>query len=93
MHGAYAARPLWRPLLLEGVIVISHLRRDPKLFDLPPERPGRRGRRRIYGENRIHLAKRAARKAVCRRLMATCRVPKRLATERQSWRRRGWREE
>lgn len=58
--GAYAANPFLRPLLKEGIVVVSRLRRDAKLFDLPSEpKPGQRGRHRIYGVNRIHLAKRA----------------------------------
>lgn len=62
--GAYAAGPFLRPLAKLGVVVFSRLRKDAKLFDLPPERvPGeRRGRGRppVYGKKRIHLAKRAA---------------------------------
>ena len=59
--GAYAASPFIRPLLKRGVVLVSRLRRDAKLFDLPPEpTPKQRGRHRIYGLNRIDLAKRAA---------------------------------
>lgn len=57
VDGAYAARKLLRPLLADGVHVISRLRRDAQLFDLPTRRRGR-GRPRIYG-NRISLIKRA----------------------------------
>lgn len=57
--GAYAARELIRPLLIQGAVVVSRLRRDAKLFDLPGEPSGGRGRPRIYGQNRISLAKRA----------------------------------
>lgn len=61
VDGAYAARPVLRPLKKLGVVVFSRLRKDAALFDLPPERePGKRGRPRIYGKNRISLAKRAA---------------------------------
>jgi hypothetical protein len=60
VDGAYAARPFLRPVLSLGVVVVSRLRKDARLWDLPPERqPGRRGRPRIYGQNRISLAKRA----------------------------------
>jgi hypothetical protein len=59
MDGAYAAGSLLRPLLAEGAQVISRLRRDARLFDLPMARTGRRGRPPIYGQNRISLAKRA----------------------------------
>lgn len=59
--GAYAARPFLNPLREAGVVLVSRLRKDAKLFDLPPERaPGQRGRPRIYGENKLDLAKRAA---------------------------------
>ena len=61
--GAYAARPVLKPLLKLGVVVFSRLRKDAKLFDLPGKpKPGRRGRHPIYGVNRISLAKRAANK-------------------------------
>lgn len=59
--GAYAAHPFIKPLIELGVVVFSRLRKDAKLFDLPPARkPGQRGRPRTYGVNRISLAKRAA---------------------------------
>lgn len=59
--GAYAARPFLRPLVERGVTVVSRLRKDAKLWDLPPARqPGQRGRPRIYGEQRLSLKKRAA---------------------------------
>ena len=58
--GAYAALPFLKPLLEQGVVVVSRLRRDAKLFDLPPEpKTKKRGRPRIYGVHRIVLAKRA----------------------------------
>jgi hypothetical protein len=60
--GAYAAKELVRPLIKSGAVVITRLRRDAKLFDLPVSEPGRRGRPRIYGENRLSLAKRAGRR-------------------------------
>ena len=64
--GAYAKRPFLKPLRMLGVVVISRLRKDAALHDLPPklkkgQRPGR-GRRRTYGKKRISLAKRAAAK-------------------------------
>jgi hypothetical protein len=59
--GAYAARPVLQPLLALGVVVVSRLRKDARLFDLPPaRRPGQRGQPRKYGPNRISLTKRAA---------------------------------
>lgn len=59
VDGAYAARALVGPLQQMKVTVISRLRRDARLFDLPPQRTGQRGRPRKYGKSRISLAKRA----------------------------------
>ena len=58
--GAYAAKELIRSLMEEGAIVVTRLRRDAKLFDLPVKKPGQRGRPRKYGKNRINLKRRAA---------------------------------
>jgi hypothetical protein len=59
--GAYAARELVRPLLARGATVVTRLRRNAQLFDLPvPSK--RRGRPRIYGTQRLSLAKRAGRR-------------------------------
>jgi hypothetical protein len=59
--GAYAGRPVLKPLTDLGVVVFSRLRKDACLFDLPPEHePRRPGPKRIYGSNRISLAKLAA---------------------------------
>jgi DDE superfamily endonuclease len=58
--GAYAARPFLDAVLAEGAVVVSRLRKDAALFDLPPARmPGQRGRPRKYGA-KLSLAKRAA---------------------------------
>ena len=54
--GAYAARPFLLPVLEMGIVVVSRLRKDACLFDLPAA--GSHGNR-IYGKNRISLAKRA----------------------------------
>lgn len=60
VDGAFAARPFLDPVLALGAVVVSRLRKDAALFDLPPERrPGQRGRPRKYGD-RLSLAKRAA---------------------------------
>ncbi len=56
VDGAYAARPFLLPILALGVVVVSRLRKDACLFDLPSA--GSHGNR-IYGKNRISLAKRA----------------------------------
>lgn len=58
--GAYAARPFLDPLVAKGIVVVSRLRKDAALFDLPPApQPGQRGRPRVYGD-KLSLAKRAA---------------------------------
>lgn len=59
--GAYAKRPFLKPLSAAGVVVVSRLRKDAALRDVPapPKRRGR-GRPRTYGKNRIDLARRAA---------------------------------
>lgn len=59
--GAYAKRPFVQPLLKQGVTLVGRLRKDSALYDLPPvETKKRRGRKRVYGLNRVSLAKRAA---------------------------------
>jgi len=60
--GAYAARELVRSLIAEGAVVVTRLRRDAKLFDVPENGIGKRGRPRKYGKNRISLIE----LAVCR---------------------------
>jgi hypothetical protein len=61
MDGAYAYRPLLKPVLALGVTVVSRLRKDAGLRTLPPpKRSGKRGARRKYGLKSISLAKRAA---------------------------------
>jgi hypothetical protein len=57
VDGGYAARPFLLPLLGLDIVVVSRLRKDASLFDLPPA--GSHGNR-IYGKNKIHLGKRAA---------------------------------
>ena len=60
VDGAYAARPFLDAVLAEGAVVVSRLRKDAALFDLPPARtPGQRGRPRKYGA-KLSLARRAA---------------------------------
>jgi DDE superfamily endonuclease len=59
--GAYAKRPFLKPLRAAGVVVISRLRKDAALFDLPaPPKQRGRGRPRKYGTKRLHLKRRAA---------------------------------
>ena len=62
--GAYAKRPFLKPLRAAGVTIVSRLRKDAHLNDLPPklkkgERRGR-GQPRKYGTKRMHLAPRGA---------------------------------
>ncbi len=62
--GAYRKRQFINPLRAANIIVVSRLRKDAHLNDLPPEltkgqRRGR-GRPRKYGIYRIHLGRRAA---------------------------------
>lgn len=85
--GAYATKEFVRTLLKMNVTLVSRLRHDAKLFDLPPERSGKRGRPRKYGVNRLSLAKRAGRREgwttmtySCRGVMETCRCKSFLAT-------------
>ena len=59
--GAYAGRPVLKPLTDLGVVIFSRLRKDACLFDLPPApKPGKRETNRIYGFYRISLAKRVS---------------------------------
>jgi len=62
--GAYAKAPLLKPLLAKGVVIVSRLRKDAALCDLPPaeRRPGQRGPMPKYGKKRISLAKRGGQK-------------------------------
>lgn len=60
VDGAYAKTPFLAPAKALGFTVVSRLRKDAALRNVPgPRPPGRRGRPRIYGEQVIDLAKRA----------------------------------
>jgi hypothetical protein len=73
VDGAYAARPFLNPVVALGAVVVSRLRKDAALFDLPPERkPGQRGRPRKYGA-RLDLAKRAAHRQGWQSISYNCR--------------------
>lgn len=87
--GAYAVRQLIRPLIAEGATVVTRLRRDAKLFDLPVDTTGQRGRPRKYGKNRISLSRQANRpegwlpiRYACRGVMVEGRYQTFLATSR-----------
>ena len=57
--GAYASAPFLKPAMAMGITVVSRLRKDAALWSVPePPRKARRGRPRIYGPDRISLAKR-----------------------------------
>lgn len=64
MDGAYAKRVALRAAKAAGATVVSRLRLDAALWSLPDPkpRPGKRGRKPVYGDRRISLAKRAAAK-------------------------------
>ena len=70
VDGAYAARPFLLPVLALGIVVVSRLRKDACLCDLPPQ--GSHGNR-IYGKNRISLAKRAGRRQGWSTISYQCR--------------------
>jgi hypothetical protein len=61
--GAYAKRPFLKPLRVAGITVVSRLRKDAHLNNLPPRlKKGQkrgRGQPRKYGTQRIHLRRRA----------------------------------
>lgn len=60
VDGGYAKKPFLRAARAGGWVVVSRLRKDAALFSVPePRQPGQRGRPRIYGKERLSLAKRA----------------------------------
>jgi len=70
VDGAYAARPFLIPVLAMNIVVVSRLRRDACLYDLPPQ--GSHGNR-IYGKQKISLAKRAAHQQGWQTITYQCR--------------------
>jgi hypothetical protein len=71
VDGAYAKKPFLKAAAAAGVAVISRLRRDAGLHDVPrPKRAGRRGPQATYGRQAIRLALRAGQT----RGWPTCRV-------------------
>jgi hypothetical protein len=70
VDGAYATRPFLLPVLALGIVAVSRLRKDACLFDLPPA--GSHGNR-IYGKNRISLAKRAGHREGWQTITYPCR--------------------
>jgi hypothetical protein len=68
--GAYAARPFLLPVLDLGIVVVSRLRKDACLCDLPPaDSHGNR----IYGKNQISLLKRAGHREGWQTITYHCR--------------------
>lgn len=63
VDGGYAKKPFLRAARAGGWVVVGRLRKDAALFSVPqPPRQGQRGRPRIYGTERLSLAKRAGQK-------------------------------
>lgn len=70
VDGAYAARPFLLPIVKLKATIVSRLRKDAALFDLPPEGSHHN---RVYGLNRISLAKRAGQRQGWRWITYDCR--------------------
>jgi hypothetical protein len=61
VDGGYAKRPFLRAAKQDGVVVVGRLPRNAALYGLPKAPPpGRRGRKPIYGKQRLVLRLRAA---------------------------------
>jgi len=59
VDGAYAKRPFLSRVMKTGAIVISRVRKDAALFDLPkPAQARGKGRPRLYGKNKLSLSRR-----------------------------------
>lgn len=71
--GGYAAKAIVRPPLAEGASVVTRLRSDAKLFDVPATKTGQRGRPRKYGKSRVSLKKRAGRRDGWMTISYACR--------------------
>ena len=70
VDGVYAARPFLLSALELGIVVVSRLRKDACLFDLPAA--GSHGNR-IYGKNKVSLAKRAGHRQGWSTITFNCR--------------------
>ena len=70
VDGAYAARPFLIPVLAMQIVVVSRLRKDGCLYDLPAQ--GSHGNR-IYGKNKISLVQRAAHRQGWKTITYHCR--------------------
>jgi DDE superfamily endonuclease len=60
VDGGYSKRPVLRPAIKDGIVVVGRLAKNAALFSLPETPPpGRRGRKPIYGKQRLRLHLRA----------------------------------
>jgi DDE superfamily endonuclease len=91
VDGGYAKRPFLQACAKAGVTVVGRLRRDANLRSVPVNPPpGQRrpGRPRIYGKDRLSLAKRAAHRKGWKRVEVTVygrREIKRVKTFLATW--------
>ena len=72
-YGAYAAKRVIRSLHTAGTTIVNRLRRNAILLDLSVNTAGKRGRPRIYGENRIDLVQLASDNQGQERIDYACR--------------------
>jgi hypothetical protein len=91
VDGGYAKRPFLRAAKPEGFVVVSRLRKDAHLCDLPPteRRPGQQGSLPTYGKRRIVLAKRAGQRRGWQQLECVqygAKVTKTIKTFLATWR-------
>lgn len=96
VDGAYAKRPFLAPVLALGVVVVGRLRRDARLWRVPPtqRRPGQRGPLPTYGKDKIDLAKRAGQQRGWQRIECVqygVRVVKEVKSFEATWRPAGGR--
>jgi hypothetical protein len=88
--GGYAKRPFLLEAKRLGVVVFSRLPKNAALFDLPQTPPpGRRGRKPIYGKDRISLEELAGDEGGWQRVECTQygeRVTKTVKTFQATWR-------
>lgn len=91
--GGYAKRPFLLEAKRLGVVVFSRLPKNAALRDLPQTPPpGRRGRKPIYGKNRISLTEQAENESGWQRVECTQygkRVTKTIKTFQATWRSAG----
>ena len=70
--GGYTKRRFIKPVIAAGVSLISRLRKDAALYDVPPKvKKPKQGRPRLYGYHRIHLSAKARQKRGWSRINVT----------------------